>query len=168
MADLALEGVLVGVAVAGDDRLADHRHGLYHTARPELGGHIAPADQGRPSTGMLEGLGGGVAGLRAAGSTWPLHSGRAAAGHRGCAPSAQQGVGGLDHAARAVAHQRIGADGAAMVEIDQDLQALAHDGVRFPPLDVGHEADAAGIVFVAWVVQSLLLRQCHDSTLLAR
>ena len=40
-------------------------------------------------------------------------------------PVAQQGVGDLDQAARAVADQRVGADGAAVVEVDQDLQALA-------------------------------------------
>ena len=44
-------------------------------------------------------------------------------------PVAQQGVGRLDQAAGAVADQRIGADRAAMVEIDQDLQALADDVV---------------------------------------
>ena len=40
-------------------------------------------------------------------------------------PVAQQRVGDLDQAAGAVAHQRVGADRAAVVEIDQDLQALA-------------------------------------------
>ena len=40
-------------------------------------------------------------------------------------PVAQQRVGDLDQAAGAVAHQRVGADGAAVVEVDQDLQALA-------------------------------------------
>ena len=38
-------------------------------------------------------------------------------------PVAQQGVGDLDQAAGAVADQRVGADGAAVVEVDQDLQA---------------------------------------------
>ena len=74
-------------------------------------------------------------------------------------PVAQQGVGRLDHAARAVADQRIGADGAAVVEIDQDPQALTDDVVGLVALDVGHEADAARIVFVARVVKSLFLRQ---------
>ena len=83
-------------------------------------------------------------------------------------PVAQQRVRYLDHGARAVAHQRIGTDGATMVEVDQDLQPLAHDVMGFAALDVGHKADAARIVFVAWIVQSLLLRQSHDSILLAR
>ena len=44
---------------------------------------------------------------------------------RPCAvgPVAQQGVGDLDQAARAVAHQRVGAHRAAVVEVDEDLQA---------------------------------------------
>ena len=40
-------------------------------------------------------------------------------------------VGDLDQDAGAVAHQLVGADGAAMVEVLEDLQALLDDGVRF-------------------------------------
>jgi hypothetical protein len=46
----------------------------------------------------------------------------------------QQRVGNLDQDARAVAEQRVGADRAAMVEVGEDLQRLADDGVRFRPL----------------------------------
>ena len=38
-------------------------------------------------------------------------------------PVAQQGVGNLDQAAGAVADQRVGAHRAAVIEVDQDLQA---------------------------------------------
>jgi hypothetical protein len=72
----------------------------------------------------------------------------------------------LNHAACAVADQRIGADGAAMVEIDQDAQALMDDVVGPVALDIGHEADAARVVLVAWVVKSLFLRQIHQKRLL--
>jgi hypothetical protein len=51
-----------------------------------------------------------------------------------------------------------------MVEIDQDAQALMDDVVGLPALDIGHETDAARIVFVAWVVKSLFLRQIHQNT----
>jgi hypothetical protein len=42
-----------------------------------------------------------------------------------------------------------------MVEIDEDLQALRHDGVGFRALHIGDEADAAGVVLVAGIVQTL-------------
>ena len=70
-------------------------------------------------------------------------------------PMAQQRVRHLDHAAGAVAHQRVGADRAAMVEIDEDLQPAADDIVRFSALDVRDKADAARIVLVARIVEAL-------------
>jgi hypothetical protein len=45
-------------------------------------------------------------------------------------------------------------DGAAMVEVLQDQQALLDDRVRFAALDVGDEANAAGVVFVLGRVQT--------------
>ncbi len=42
-----------------------------------------------------------------------------------------------------------------MLEIDQHLQRLAHDVVRARALHVHDEADAAGVVFRARVVQTL-------------
>ena len=53
-------------------------------------------------------------------------------------------------------------DGATVVEIDQDAQPLAHDGMRLAALDVDHEADAARVVLVARVVEPLSLRQIHQ------
>ena len=76
-------------------------------------------------------------------------------------PIAQQRIRHLDEAAGPVADQRVGPDGAAMVEIDQDLQTARDDVVRFSSLDVGDETDAARIMLVARVVESLSLRQCH-------
>ena len=63
-------------------------------------------------------------------------------------------VGDLDQDAGAVAHQLVGADRAAVVEVLEDLQALLDDGVGLVALDVGDEADAAGVVFVGRVVQA--------------
>jgi len=62
-------------------------------------------------------------------------------------------VGDLDQDARAVAHQGIGTHGTAVVQVLQDLQTLLNDGVRLLALDVGHEAHAAGVVLIGWVVQ---------------
>jgi hypothetical protein len=42
-----------------------------------------------------------------------------------------------------------------MQQVDEDLQSLAHDRVRAAPLDVHDEADAAGVVLAARVVQAL-------------
>ena len=167
--DLALEGVLVGdLGAATDDRHPDHRHLLddrLAQAR-EVGRDVPPANQLLALD--LDEM------LQPPDRELPCrlvlrkkaHGDRVVARRRqvdrGLArPVAQQGVGGLDHAAGAIAHQRIGPDGAAVVEIDQDLQALAYDIVGFPPLDVGHEADTARVMLVAWVVQSLFLGQSH-------
>ena len=68
----------------------------------------------------------------------------------------------LDHAARTIAHQRIGANRAAVIEVEQNLQALADDVVGLATLDVDNKADTARIVFVAWVVKSLLFRRSRQ------
>ena len=65
----------------------------------------------------------------------------------------------LDQEAGAVAGFRIAAAGAAMRQVDEDLNALFDDVVGFLALDVGHEADSAGIVLMAGVVESLGLGQ---------
>ena len=60
----------------------------------------------------------------------------------------------LDQDAGAVAHQPVGSDRAALVEVLEDLQTLLDDRVRLAPRDVGHETDAAGIVLVRGRVQT--------------
>ena len=57
--------------------------------------------------------------------------------------------------AATVAKRGIGADRAAMVEIDQNLQALLEDVMRLSVLHVGDEADAAGIVLLRRIVETL-------------
>lgn len=66
-----------------------------------------------------------------------------------------QRVGNLDQDAGAVAHQLVGAHGAAVIQVFQDLQALLDDGVALAALDMGHEADATGVVLVVRVIQAL-------------
>jgi len=46
-----------------------------------------------------------------------------------------------------------------MGEVFEDEQAVADDLVRLLALHMGDEADAAGIVLVARIVEALLLRQ---------
>ena len=73
-------------------------------------------------------------------------------------PIAIQGVRDLDQYACAVAHQRIGPNGTAVVEVDQDFQTIADDLMGFTPLDVGNEAYAARVVLVTRIVKALLFR----------
>ena len=61
----------------------------------------------------------------------------------------------LNQDAGAIAGFRIAAAGAAVRQVDQNLDALDDDVVRLLALDVGDEADAAGIVLLARVVQAL-------------
>ena len=65
----------------------------------------------------------------------------------------------LDQDAGAIARLRIAAAGAAMRQVDQDLNALQDDVVRFPPLDIGDKAHAAGIVLMLRVIETLRRRQ---------
>ena len=67
----------------------------------------------------------------------------------------EEAVGDLRQHAAAVAERRVGAGRAAMVEIDQDLQALLEDRVRGAALHVGDDADAAGIALVRRIVETL-------------
>ena len=66
----------------------------------------------------------------------------------------------LDQDAGPVALERVGANGAAVIEVLQDQQALLDDPVVLLSLDVGHETHTASVVFVGGVIQTLLLRYC--------
>ena len=169
--DLALEGVLVGeLGAAAHDRHADHRHALDHRLAQarRVGRHVAPAQEllALDLDEMLQALDRELPRrlvLRQEAKGDGVVAGRRQVDRRLARPVAQQGVGELNHAPCAIADQRVGADRAPVVEIDQDAEALAHDGMRLPALDVGHEADAAGVVLVARVVKPLFLRQIHQT-----
>ena len=61
----------------------------------------------------------------------------------------------LHEHASPVAGKRVGADGAAMGQVFEDLQTVLDDRVARPRLQVGDEADAAGIMFSFRIVESL-------------
>ena len=67
---------------------------------------------------------------------------------------AQERVGDLNQNAGAIAHQRVGADGAAMLEIFQDLDGVFDDLVRGALFQVGDEADAAGVMHAGRIEQA--------------
>ena len=67
-----------------------------------------------------------------------------------------EGVRHLEQHAGAVAGVDLAAAGATVVEVLQDLDGLLEDAVGLAPLDVDHEADAAGVVLELRVVEPLL------------
>ena len=75
----------------------------------------------------------------------------------------------LDQHARAVAGFRIASASAAMRQIDQDLDAFLHDLVRLVAIQIHHEAHAAGVVLMTWVIESLFFgRVGHSSEYLSQ
>ena len=68
----------------------------------------------------------------------------------------------LHQDAGAVAGARIGADRAAMLEVDQNRQRILDDLVRLAALDVGDESDAAGILGECRIVEAMTFGQCRD------
>jgi len=74
---------------------------------------------------------------------------------RSIGPLANQRIGNLDENPRAIAQQRISAHRTAMVELFEDLQRLRNDRVAFLSLDMRNHADAAGVMFVGGVIETL-------------
>ena len=71
----------------------------------------------------------------------------------------EKGVRDLNQNARPVAGFRIAPACAAVRQVDEDLNPLLDNVVRFLSLDVGHETNAAGIVFMAGMIETLGLGQ---------
>ncbi len=67
----------------------------------------------------------------------------------------EEGMRDLHQNAGAVAGARIGADRAAMFEVAENADRVGDDLMRLLALDVGDEADAAGILLHAEVVHAL-------------
>src|SRR5277367_1227785 len=65
----------------------------------------------------------------------------------------------LNQQPSAISRFGVAAAGAAMGEIDEDLNTAGNDVVRSIAFDVGDEADAARVAFVAGVVKALRFRQ---------
>ena len=64
----------------------------------------------------------------------------------------QEVVRDLHEDARAVASQRIGAHGTAVLEIGEDLEGVGDDVMRFAAIEVGNETDTTGVALVRRVV----------------
>ena len=65
----------------------------------------------------------------------------------------------LQHDSATITRFRIGTHRAAVFQVAQDRQPVLDDLVAFVVTDIGNQADAAGIVLVAWVIQALACRQ---------
>ena len=163
---LALERVLHDhVGAAADEDLAQDgflfldrgRHG--HVA---VHGHIAPAQQD-----LAFGLDGALH-LLLAGQARGVFLGQEdhahavlARGRQGhallCHLFAVELVGNLDQNARAIAHELVGAHGAAMVDVFEDLERAGDDVMALDALDMCNKAEAAGVVLVALGVQTVVL-----------
>ena len=70
----------------------------------------------------------------------------------------EQFVRDLHQNSRAIAGARIGAHGAAMLEVAQDGERILDELVRFASFDVGDEADPAGILIERRIVETLCER----------
>ena len=67
-------------------------------------------------------------------------------------------MGNLDEDACAIARLRIATRRAAMGQVDENLKALADNLVAFFSANAGHQPHAAGIVLVAWMIETLRVR----------
>ena len=67
----------------------------------------------------------------------------------------EEGVGDLDEQAGAVAGFRVTTAGAAVGEIDENLDAFSNDVVGFVAVDVDDEADTAGVALVHRAIETL-------------
>jgi hypothetical protein len=135
-----------------DEHLLDRRpHRARAVAqRAVVAGDVAPAEQALPLVvhdrvedgAHLVGLH-RLAGQEHEAGAVVVHRRQREADARALAP--QEAVGHLQQDAGAVAGVRLAAAGAAVEQVDEDLQGLPHDGVRGSSLDVDDEADAAGV-----------------------
>ena len=159
----ALEIILaLGGAVAADEHLHAGRFGRLDgfAERGIVGRHVAPAEQHQAFCLDLFGD-----------DALDNFAPRRLLRHEQCADRVVAGLrqleadlGGLaleervrdlHQDAGAVTGARVGADGAAMFEVAEDVDRVVDDLMRLLAFDVGDEADAAGILFQAGVVKSL-------------
>ena len=164
---LALQRVGVHVArAAADEHLPDHRLDLLGALGESrvAGRNVAPAEHDLP-LGVDRALDLLLAGHARRRLLRQEHHADAVLTDRGqrdaelAARPAQEGVRHLHEDPGTVALQRIGPGRTAVREVLEDRQALADDRVRLAALDVGHEAQSAGVVLVGGAVEALAARR---------
>jgi hypothetical protein len=142
-----------------DEQLAEARHdragGVAEQVR--AGRHVAPAEDGEALLGGDRGDGGdrGGVGRVVVGQEGDADGVTACRGKLEAGPGAQEGVGDLGEDAGAVAGVGLRAGGAAVLQVAQDGQCLLDDAVLGLAGERRDETHAAGVVFVARVVEAL-------------
>jgi hypothetical protein len=165
--ELALEGVGDhDVRATADEDLADHRFSRPYRRRHRQGmvdRHVAPAENDLVlgAHGALDFFLTGEARGRFLGQE--DHPDTIVPGWRQLDSLlghllAEEGIRNLDQDPGTVAHQWIGTDRSAVIQVLQDQQALLDDRVTFLAPDVRYKTDATGIVLVGWVVKPLPFR----------
>ncbi len=160
---LAFKAILVGhIGALADEDLAHHGLGILGGLSQALvvPGHIPPAqenlsffvdnpgDSGFAGQPTVVGLGQEDV---AAGVTAELRQADAQLGRL----RTQQGVGQLQQNPGPVPQQGVVTGRATVIQIFQDLQTLFNDPVALLVFDMGHETDAASVLFVDRIVQAL-------------
>ena len=162
--ELALERVLIHALSAANENLLDVR---LRVARQTANGvavdrRVAPTENGQAQLlrGLFDNAFAEHALLRIDGQKDHAHAIFARCGQREAQLGAfalEKSVRNLDQDAGAVARLRIAPASAAMGQIDQDLDALEDDVVRFVALDVGDESDATPVVLILGGIKPLSL-----------
>ncbi len=92
------------------------------------------------------------------------HANRVAAGlgqshAQGGALARKELMRNLNQHAGAIAGLGIATASSAVLQVGEHLDSLFHDGVALFAANAGDEAEAAGIMFVRWIVETLRWRQ---------
>ena len=139
----------------------EHRHGVEGLAAEHrvVGRHVAPAEDGEALLGgdLLD-VAGALRRWSSVGRNAMPHGVGAGGRQFEVDDGPQEPVGHLDEDAGAVADVGLGVGGAPVVEVAQRREAEADDLVAAPAVHVGDEADAAGVVLEARVVEALRSR----------
>ena len=163
---LPLDLVLVHSLAAADEDLLDVRLAVARFAADggAVDGRVAPAEHGETFLGddaleypfALQPVMAFHRKERHAHSVFPRRREREAELR---ALAREELVRDLNQHAGAVAGFRIAATSAAVGQVDQNLNALDDDVVRFLAFDIGYEADTAGVAFLGRVIKTLWLGQ---------
>ena len=170
----ALECVLICAILApGDDALAHHWHRFDNRLAQTVqrGRYITPTNDALAFLGNElfelfghEGTCRAVLRHEAHGDSVLAWRGEFLA--RTVRPIAKQRIGNLQQNTRAVPQKRVSAYSTAVIDIVQDFERLCNNRVRFHTFDMRDHTDAAGVVFIPWIVQPLWRRVSHSFQLL--
>ncbi len=160
--ELAFEGIGIAAIGAADEDLLDVGLGGAGNAADgvAIDGGIAPAEDGEAfvADDAFEDAFTGEALVRFDGKEGHadaiLAFGGEGEAERG-AFAGEEFVRDLDEDAGAIAGLGIAAAGAAMGQVDEDLDAFGDNVVGFMAFDAGDETDTAGVMFVSGVVEAL-------------